>query len=402
MAECGAQEEHGGSGERVPGGGSERGPGEYRKVRVVVQEDFPTAAIADLEAWEARERYPDLLAGGGPLFLPVQELVSGGWEVLSGADSAPQSARDGLGMLFRERAQQAGQRGDTAAQQEWLRAAERLDWEALDELRVCGSRFRVARAEQFIRMGPSGPELPRPSDPDPTEVGQSHRMASPTRGFVIDPTVGTGLSESVLRVELLSLVRKAGTVPDEVRVDSRRAARTHPAGVLLPAEFMTAEFRDGQWGPTAGSSSSPQGTRDALAMYLRVLAPVMERLTVEQRAVYARAADRLDAERCDELEIAGCPTRVVRVERLVRIGPDGPEGPRPSDPDPDPPPALHTQQLREQGLLQDEDATGEPGATTREPSPEVRELAELFEQENRRAEHAERERHRRKGRGSRA
>lgn len=35
--------------------------------------------------------------------------------------------------------------------------------------------------------------------------------------------------------------------------------------------------------------------------------------------------------------------------------PDGPEGPRPSDPDPQPPVMVHTQQLHEQGLLTDGD-----------------------------------------------
>jgi hypothetical protein len=379
--------------------GEQGGPGElgecvpaYRKVRVVVEEDSPTAVLADVEAWEARERYPELLAGGGPLFMPVRELESGGWKILTSPDNTPQSARDGLGTVFRRRAEQAGQSGDTIAQREWQAAAERLDWEAVDELTVLGSRFRMARAEQFIRMGPSGPEPPRPSDPDPAAVGQAHKLPSRTRGFVIDPFVGTGLSESILRVELLAMVRKAGTVPDDVREDSRRAVRTHPGGVLLPAEFMTAEFRDGTWGPSASSSSTPQGTRDALAMYLRVLAPVMERLDTEARAAYAGAADMLDAERPDELEIAGIPTRVVRVERLVRIGPDGPEGPRPSDPDPDLPPALHTQQLRERGLLLDDDDDARY-----EPSPEAKEFTELLEQERRRAERAERAERERRG-----
>ncbi|GHJ40510.1 hypothetical protein Sm713_61190 [Streptomyces sp. TS71-3] len=346
---------------------------------MVAHEDAPAAALADVEAWEARERYPDLMSGGGPLFAVVQELESGGWEMLTRADATPQSARDSMTAIFRKRAEEVALAGDTAGQQDLLATAELLDWERHDDLTVAGVRYRVARAEPFIRMGPDGPEGPRPSDPDPAPVGKSHEFRSPTRGFVIDPFAGTGLSESILRLELLGLVRKAGTVPHEVRSDSQLAKHSHPGGVLLPAEFVTAECVNGHWQPTAGPSETPQGARDALAMYLRVMAPVLERLDDDERAEYARIADRLDAERCDELEIGGKPTRIVRVERLVRVGPDGPEGPRPSDPDPDPPAALQAQQLREQGVNLDDDEEDDP-------SPETKELIHLFEQERKRQE----------------
>ncbi|GHH70949.1 hypothetical protein GCM10018793_05840 [Streptomyces sulfonofaciens] len=344
---------------------------------MVAHEDSPVAALADAEAWEARERYPELMSGGGPLFAVAQELESGGWELLTRADATPQGARDAMAMVFRERAHHAGPAGDTAARDGLLAAAELLDRERHDELAVHGVRHRIVRAEPFIRMGPSGPEPPRPTDPDPAAAGRSHEVPNPTRGFVIDPFAGTGPSESILRLELLALVRKAGTVPLDVHRDSRHAAHTHPGGVLLPAEFMIAEYADGRWQPTAGPSSTPQGARDSLAMYLRVLAPVLERLDDTGRAAYARLADRLDAERRDEVEIAGRPTRVVRVERLVRIGPDGPEGPRPSDPDPDPPTALGAEQLRERGVRIDDDAPYDP-------SPAARELARLFDEERRR------------------
>lgn len=353
--------------------------------------DAPAAALADVEAWQARQAYPDVLTGGGPVFGVAEELETGGWRVLSlFADPAPQGSRDAMAMTFRQRARDASEAGDAAARREWLRMAERLDWEALDELTVLGSRYRVVRADQFIRMGPTGPEPPRPSDPDPAAVGHSHELPSRTKGFVIDPFTATGMSEGILRMELLSLVRMPGTVPEAVREDSLRAARTHPGGVLLPAEFTAAEYADGGWSPTQRSNPSPQGARDTLTTWLRVTAPVVERLDDGQRAAYGRLADRIDAERCDEIEVDGCPTRIVRVERLVRIGPDGPEGPRPSDHDPELPTAVQQEQLREQGLLDDDREVGEEEAEQRRVAAEqAKEFLRLFEEQRRRRAAAE-------------
>lgn len=123
--------------------------------------DAPAAALADVEAWEAREAYPDVLSGGGPVFGVAEELETGGWRIISlFGNSAPQGSRDAMAMIFRERARDAGEAGDTGAQREWLRMAERLDWEAVNELTVLGRRFRGG-------SGPDGPEGPRPSDHDP-------------------------------------------------------------------------------------------------------------------------------------------------------------------------------------------------------------------------------------------
>nr|WP_245685843.1 DUF5954 family protein [Streptomyces niveus] len=52
------------------------------------------------------------------------------------------------------------------------------------------------------------------------------------------------------------------------------------------------------------------------------------------------------------------------MEQLVRIGPDGPEGPRPSAFDPEPPVELHSKQLREQGLLDDDEDAAPSNSTT--------------------------------------
>ena len=360
-------------------------------IRMEALPDAPTAALADVEAWQARKAYPNVLGGGGPVFGVAEELESGGWRILSLFGSPyPQGSRDTLAMTFRERARDAEEAGDTAAQQEWLRMAERLDWEPVNELAVLGRRFRVVRADQFIRMGPTGPEPPRPSDPDPAAVGHGSEFASRTKGFVIDPFTATGMSEGILRMELLSLVHARGTAPAAVRKDSLRALETHPGGVLLPAEFTAAEYADGGWQPTQMTNPSPQGSRDTLTTYLRVMAPVMERLDDEKRAEYARLADRIDAERCDEIEIDGCRTRIVRVERLVRIGPDGPEGPRPSDHDPELPTAVQEKQLREEGLFDENRVLSEEEAEQQRVAEEqAKEFLRLFEEQRRRREAAE-------------
>jgi hypothetical protein len=96
------------------------------------------------------------------------------------------------------------------------------------------------------------------------------------------------------------------------------------------------------------AAPTPQGARDALAGYLRVMAPWQLDLDPGQRTVYDAAAEQMAAERADEITVAGRRFRIVRVERLVRIGPDGPEGSRPSGPDPQPPVKVQDQQLREQ------------------------------------------------------
>ncbi|UQA93489.1 DUF5954 family protein [Streptomyces halobius] len=355
----------------------------YRTIRVVAQ-DSPVAAFSDEEAWRARDAYPEILAAGGAVFGHVREREEGGWEVVSFGESAPQDSRDTMASTFRRLAQQAEKSGDEVGRAECMAAAVRLGWEKLDELTVLGDRYRVVHGEQFIRKGPDGPEPPRPSDPDPAEPGEAHRMPSRTTGFVIDPVVGTGMSEGILKLDLLQFVRAAGTVPPDVRRDSRRAKQTHPGGVLLPPGFMIAErVGDGRWKPHSAACSTPQAARDALTMWLRVMAPVTLQLDQAERDAYERAANLLDERPGNEIEVADGAHffKVVRVERLVRVGPDGPEGPRPSDFDPDPPVEAHTQQLREQGLWREEDEVNE-GLVLEE----MRDVARLVEKEQARRE----------------
>ncbi|KOT95013.1 PE-PGRS family protein [Streptomyces sp. NRRL F-5755] len=347
-------------------GYEDRVPG-YLTFRVAPQ-DGPIAALADLEAWQARERYPELLGVGLAEFFHAKERDAGGWELSEHGASEPQGARDSLGSHFRLRAKRADESGDAAAQKVWMAAALRMDREVVDEICVRGERFRIVRASKFIRMGRSGPEPPRPSDPDPAEVGEALRVPSRTKGFVVDPYVSTGLSDGLLKLDLVHFVGGSPNAPAEVRIDALRAAEKYPGGVLLPAVFMTSERVDGQWraqNPGA-SDSTPQGARDGLAAWLRVMAPFNLRLSEEKRAEYARAADALDEKRSNGLSVDGRRFRITRVERLVRIGPSGPEGPRPSDFDPQPPVEVHTQQLKDQGLWKEEDEPLELDARTLE------------------------------------
>lgn len=337
----------------------------------------PVAALADVETWKARKSYPSTLFAGGPVFGVARSRPQGGWELQPHFTGlAPQDARDALGAHFRALAAAGG-----PAAAEYTAAAERLDWEPLDELEAAGTRYRIVRAERFIRMGPDGPEPPRVTDPDRTDPAQA--PLDPAAGLVIDPDSDDSLSAGVLRVELLTTLLKSGSVPRDVREDSRAAARSHPGGVLLPATFMAAEREGGRWRPqSTGTAPTPRDARDGLAVQLRVMVPWQKDLTDEEHELYKRAADRLDTEQCDELDVAGRHFRVIRVERLLRVGPGGPEGPRPSDADPVPPAMVQDRQLREQGGPVDT-----PDEDDGESDERARRFLALFEQESRRREH---------------
>ncbi|MDX3457800.1 DUF5954 family protein [Streptomyces sp. ME02-8801-2C] len=317
---------------------------------------------------------------GVPEFFHAREREAGGWELHGYGSDTPQGSRDSLGSVFRLRAKEAEDAGDETARRKWIAAALRMDREVVNEVRVRGERFQIVRASRFVRMGPNGPEPPRPSDPDPAEVGEAYRVGPRTKGFVVDPVTGTGLSDGILKLDLIQFVGVAPGAPQDVRDEARRAIHTHPGGVLLPAVYMISERVDGSWrarNPGA-SDSTPQGARDALAHWLRVMAPFTLRLSPEKVAEYGLIADRLDARRSNVATVDGIRYRVTRVERLIRIGPDGPdgpEGPRPSDFDPEPPVEVQTRLLKEQGLWREED--DEPVQL----SPRSLELKRLWEAE---------------------
>ncbi|MFT2016143.1 DUF5954 family protein [Streptomyces sp. 796.1] len=352
----------------------------YLTFRITAQEG-PVAALANQEAWTARELYPELMGVGMPEFFYARECETGGWELCEFGTSEPQATRDSLGSHFRRRAKGAEDAGDMTAQAEWMAAALRMDREVVDEIVVCGERFRIVRASKFIRMGRSGPEPPRPSDPDPGEVGESHRLRSRTKGFVVDPYVATGMSDGLLKLDLAQFIgAPTPGMPPEMGRDAREAVVRHPGGVLLPAVFMVSERVGGVWkAQNPGSSDgTPQGARDGLASWLRVMAPFTMKLSEEKRAEYARAADVLDEKRSNSVCVDGRRFRITRVERLMRIGPDGPEGPRPSDFESQVPLEVQNQQLKDQGLWKDED---EEENTPIQLDERTLELKALWEQE---------------------
>ncbi|MFC4470502.1 DUF5954 family protein [Streptomyces xiangluensis] len=353
----------------------------YLTFRVTPQEG-PIAAFAEQEAWQARERYPQLLGVGIPEFFHAREREEGGWQLSDYSSDTPQGARDMLGSHFRRSAKEAEDAGDESAQDKWMSAARRMDREVVDELTVLGGRFRIVRASRFIRMGGNGPEPPRPSDLDPLDADHVR-----PRGQVIDPYTGTGLADGILKLDLVRFVGVVPGAPADVADDARRALATHPGGVLLPAVFMISERVDGSWKPhnPGASHPSPQAARDALASYLRVMGPFELRLDDAAREEYARAADRLDERRSNVASVAGRRFRVTRVERLVRIGPDGPEAPRPSDFDPEPPVEVHVRRLKEQGLWKEEDEPIELDERTQE-------LKRLWEAEEERRRAAQKKR----------
>ncbi|MEY9949066.1 DUF5954 family protein [Kitasatospora sp. GAS1066B] len=367
----------------------------YRTIRMSPP-DAPVAVLADLEAWRARDPYPELRGADGPAFGIAREREEGGWRLEPHfGNPDPQDARDSMAAVFRRQAQEAEEPGDEERRQALLTAAERLDWEVIDELTVHGTRYRVVRCERFIRTGPDGPEPPRPTDPDPSPAGLSHKERDPADGFVLDPVSVTGLSEGILKFELLGLVHPVDPVDRDVQEDGIRAAHTHPGGVLLPAVFMVAERTTFGWQPSLPAvATSPQDARDSIAFGLRVVDPVRRRLDRAQREEYARAAQWLDDNRTNDLEVAGRHLRVVRVERLVRIGPDGPEGPRPSDRSLQPPFRVHDQQLRAKGLIPEDEDENTPIVL----SPAAEEMHQLMvKEQERRAALAAKEQRRRSG-----
>ncbi|MFC0850247.1 DUF5954 family protein [Streptomyces noboritoensis] len=76
--------------------------------------------------------------------------------------------------------------------------------------------------------------------------------------------------------------------------------------MLLPAVFMVSEREDGKWRAhdPGAAYATPQGARDSLAAWLRVMAPFTLKLDDATRAVYAQAADRLDDRRRNALSVA--------------------------------------------------------------------------------------------------
>ena len=328
----------------------------YRTIRVGPPSGRK-AALADEQAWRARDSYPHLAFANGPAFGIARELEQGGWQFVSRfQEQFPQQGRDSLGHLFRVMASERLVGSGEYA--ELMRAAVRMDWQAIDETAVLSTRYRVIRIEHFVRTGPLGPEPPRPADSDPGEPVSPGETPGSIEGFVMDPVTSTTMSRGILTVDLLYAEAQSTAVPEELRADLLRAARTHPGGVLLPPGFTIAWLTRGKWGPVTGRiSPNPRDARLDLVRHLRRTLPRQLDLSDDKRAACAAAADRVEEDQGDDVAAAGQRLRIVRVEQLVRFGPDGPEGPRPSDIDPYPPVMLQDDGPEDSD---DNDQTGEP------------------------------------------
>jgi Family of unknown function (DUF5954) len=107
----------------------------------------------------------------GVVLLPptytVVEIIGDSWEPLTGADG-PGLARGNLASHFTELLPRLRQfQGNPATPDElaeWAEAAERIQASAGPEFHVLGRRFRTVRISRMLRLGPDGPEGPRPSD----------------------------------------------------------------------------------------------------------------------------------------------------------------------------------------------------------------------------------------------
>ncbi|MFC7469621.1 DUF5954 family protein [Actinomadura keratinilytica] len=310
------------------------------------------------------------------------------WRVVSALkEGCPQQARDALMDLLWLRAyEESTPREERRALLPWIARMER---ERVDELTVLGTRFRVVRADEYAAVGPDGIEKPRPTDPDPV-VQDGEESLSEGRideNVVLDPDAPLTPSQATERLLMTGLVQTAATFPDDFREDARRAIVTHPDVVILPVTFRLVQRRIVNWQLGGSLHAAPYWARKSLVFSLSWFEPrekgyiawdfgnrqddarsCMAAADPEVAAVleaYADAADRVEAERLNEVEVLGTLHRVARARRLVRWGPDGPEGPRPSDVDVQEPCQIRPR-LDEDGVIhhewEDEDEDENEGA----------------------------------------
>jgi hypothetical protein len=299
----------------------------------IQQQDDPVAEVTEVDAFASQVAYPKIVVRG-PLF-GVAEQRRGErprWRLLADMDSSgcPQVARDTLNSYLWFKAKDETE--DPHERRELLDAVARLEKERVDELKVAGARYRIVRADEFVRIGDGRPEPPRPTDVDSGGWDRSVRSESRTKGFVLDHASAVGLSEGLDRATLVNFAYTSERYPADVRADSRRALRTHPGVVLLPVAFRVTERSEDGWSMVSAPLPTPQDARRSLVNYLQEFMPMLEDIEEKEAAVYARAAERFKQRtRPDELVVRGRRFHIARVERMVRIGPDGPETPRPSD-----------------------------------------------------------------------
>jgi hypothetical protein len=96
----------------------------------------------------------------------VAEYLHDGWRSATAACPTPQLARESLAAYFQHMLP-AIEQPSPDLRAEYALAGRVLTEARLNELEVAGRRFRILRLEMVARLGPDGPEPPRPSDFDP-------------------------------------------------------------------------------------------------------------------------------------------------------------------------------------------------------------------------------------------
>ncbi|MFI0168030.1 DUF5954 family protein [Streptomyces sp. NPDC017095] len=341
-------------------GHGEVSPDRMRPIVIRFPED-PVEAVMEADALDATLDAKTLLVRG-PLFgVAAQEPgEEPRWRVVVPVDAdCPQQARDSLHSLFWFRARDDAQ--NRAERRDLLTAVTRLETERVDELIVLGTRYRVVRAEEYTGLGQNGIEQPRPTDPEPAVPNWDHRYSDPQIDvdLVLDPDAPITPVQAAERLALRGLGYAGPRFPEDVVDDSRRALTTHPDVLLLPAVFRVVGKDGPGWKVESGLRATAHDARKSLDLALTWSQPRRRRLiawdaggdvnartvvargtdsaTAEELSEYVRAADRLRAERANQVEARGTVYHICRARRLLRWGPDGPEGPRPSDTESHPP-----------------------------------------------------------------
>ncbi|MBM0230467.1 hypothetical protein JNW91_00420 [Micromonospora sp. STR1_7] len=103
-----------------------------------------------------------------PTRYAAAESVGGSWRPYSRAVASPQLARDEIAFGLRHIEPRLLRLTDAQAAA-YQQTADALDTNPVDDVTALGRHFRVTRIETLLRMGASGPEMPRPSDPDPDQ-----------------------------------------------------------------------------------------------------------------------------------------------------------------------------------------------------------------------------------------
>lgn len=307
-------------------------------------QDDPVAQVTDADAWDRHHRYPNVVLRGPVFGFARQAAGSSGWRLLSTmSDGYPQDARDGLNSHLWFTA-----KDDTdspALRRELLAAVALLETDPVNEVTAGGVRYRVVRGDEFARLGPTGMEPPRPTDPEPAspDWGFAGRGApSRVKGHVIEDGQHAGRMAELERLALTRLRYTAQRYPQDVRRDAARALETHPEVTLLPATFTAVEEKEDTWEPLIAPQPTPHDARRTLVSGLEEFWPQFYQYDSATTAAYAQAAaEYRSAQRDNTLRVQDRCFHIVRTQSLVRLGPDGPEGPRPSDTDVTEPTRLH-------------------------------------------------------------